>query len=139
MFVPEFKLIPVDEPDDECSEFELLIILLFALFELDDEPLELEFDDDDTACPVTKPCNISAKFFALAYFKRKTFNPPRRSADGVSKVSIIWRMRFRVCVSPLIIIRLVRLSAIIRTRAPFKSFADPVEVIDSNKPIISVA
>ena len=121
---------------NDC-EFELLLsfikLFIVLLFELFDE-FVLE-----TACPVTKPCKISDKFFALAYFKRKTFNPPNRSAAGTSKVSIILRIRLRVAVSPLMIIRLVRLSAMIRIRDPFGSFDAPVELIDSNSPIISSA
>ena len=105
----------------------LLLLLLFALALL------------LTACPETRPCNISAKFCALAYFKRKTFKPPKRSAAGTSIISIIWRMRLRVAVSPLIIIRLVRLSATMRTREPLTSFAAPVELIDSSKPMTSSA
>ena len=136
----EFKLIlePVllFEP---LFDVELLFIKLFMVELVFEEDDPLDESVDETACPVTKPCKISAKFFALAYFKRKTFKPPKRSADGTSNISIIWRIRLRDAVSPLITIRLVRLSAIIRTRAPFKSLAAPVELIESNKPIISSA
>src|SRR5690606_1621161 len=130
-------------PEDVLALDPVLVVLLFKLLlELsEDEPEDLlpEFELLLTACPVTKPCKISARFLALAYFRRKTFKPPRRSAAGTSKVSIIWRTRFRVAGSPLIIIRLVRLSAITRTREPRTSLAPPVAVMDSISPIISSA
>ena len=140
LFEPEFRLIPEEAPMDELLEleFELFSRLLMALLELDDELDEPELELD-TACPLTRPCKISAKFFALAYFSRKTFNPPKRSAGGTSSISMVCRMRFRDCISPLIMMRLVRLSAMMRTREPFKSFEAPVEVMASNRPIISSA
>ncbi|KAF1019118.1 MAG: hypothetical protein GAK29_04006 [Acinetobacter bereziniae] len=137
-----FKLIPGVEilllPELEFEEelllllFKLLVLLELLLVE---ELLEFEL----TACPVTKPCKISERFFALAYLSLNTFRPPKRSADGTSSISIILRIRLRVPVSPLIKIRLVRTSAIIRTRAPAKSLDAPVALIASNCLMISSA
>ncbi|WP_271650967.1 hypothetical protein, partial [Escherichia coli] len=54
------------EPDVFEPEFWLLPIKLLIGFDELDELLLLF--DEDTACPVTKPCKISDKFLALAYF-----------------------------------------------------------------------
>ena len=70
---------PVDEPEFWLFETKLLT-------EFDLLPLLLFDDEEETDCPVTKPCKISAKFLALAYFKRNTFKPPKRSADGTSSI-----------------------------------------------------
>ena len=128
------EILPLEfELDDELLfPFKLLVLFELELF----EPL---FELELTACPVTKPCRISDKFLALAYFNLKTFKPPKRSAEGTSSISIILRIRLRVPVSPLIKIRLVRASAIIRTRAPAKSFDAPVALIASSCLIISSA
>ena len=136
MFELPFRLIDgveIELPfEPEVFELEFWLLPIKLLIGFDElEELLLLFDEE-TACPVTRPCKISDKFFALAYFKRKTFKPPKRSAEGTSSISIMWRMRLRVSGSPLTKIRLVRLSAIIRIRAPLKSLDAPVALIASS-------
>ena len=132
-----FKLIEgVETPPPVEFVLEEELFKLLLVFELLFEEL---FELELTAWPVTKPCKISDRFLALAYFNLKTFKPPKRSAEGTSSISIILRKRLRVLGSPLIKIRLVRASATIRTREPAKSFAAPVALIASNCLIISSA
>ncbi len=81
---------------------------------------------------LTKLRITSAICLALACCRRITRTPAKRSAAGVSSWATTSRKRLRAWASPLIKRRLLRESAIKRTREPRTSLLALVEVKPSN-------
>ena len=149
MLTPALPLpLPVEANDDELLLLAVLVVDELLLV----EPVEVLLPEKlllALKLPVgelltnevlfIKPCSISAKFLALACCRRNTRSPPSLSAGTTSNSLTSFLIFSRLRASPLTSSRLLRLSAMTRTREPRTSLLGETELIASTKVMISSA